>query len=173
MYLREIGELLGMKYSRVVTVSFADTVNLLRDGMLDAGWNSGGVPHGATNEVTSTLDGVVVGFTAEDLKKVEAKYPYLAPAELPANTYKNQPQPLPATADWSAIFTHKDIPEDMVYKFLEITFANLDMLVNTHKSLKDVTFNSQKYLSVPLHPGAYKFYKEKGVPIPEKALPPK
>jgi TRAP transporter TAXI family solute receptor len=173
MYLREIGELLGIKYSRVVTVPFSDTVNLLRDGMLDAGWNSGGVPHGATNEVTSTLDGVVVGFTEEDLKKIEAKYPYLAPAALPANSYKNQNQPVPATADWSAIFTHKDIPEDMVYKFLEITFANLDMLVNTHKSLKDVTFNSQKYLSVPLHPGAYKFYKEKGVPIPEKALPPK
>lgn len=173
MYLRNIGALFGVKFSRVVTVPFSDTVNLLQDGMIDAGWTSGGVPVGAVNEVTSTLDGVIVGFTPDDLKKIEAKYPFLNPGEIPANSYKNQTQPVPATSDWSAIFAHKDIPDDMAYKFLEVTFANLSFLVTSHKSLKDLTFENQKYLSLPLHPGAYKFYKEKGIPIPEKALPPK
>jgi uncharacterized protein len=173
MYLRNIATLFGMKYSRVVTVPFSDTVNLLQDGMIDAGWNSGGIPHGATNEVTSTLDGVVVGFLPEDLKKIEAKYPYLSPAEIPANTYKNQPAPVPATADWSAIFTHKDVPDDLIYKFCELSFASHDQLVATHKSLQDVTPANQKFISLPLHPGAYKYFKEKGIPIPDKALPPK
>jgi len=173
MYLRDIGTLLGLKYSRVVTVPFADTVNLLRDGMIDAAWASAGIPHGSANEVTSTLDGVIVGFTPEDLKKIEAKYPFLSPGEIPSNAYKNQSSPIAATADWSAVFAHKDVPDDMVYKFLETTFANQDLLVATHKSLKDVTLENQKYLSLPLHPGAYKFYQKKGVPIPDKALPPK
>ena len=173
MYLRNISTLLGIKLSRVVTVPFADTVNLLQDGMIDAGWNSGGIPHGATNEVTSTLDGVVVGFLPEDLKKIEAKYPFLSPTEIPPNSYKNQTAPLPATADWSAIFTHKDVPDDLIYKFCELSFANHDLLVATHKSLTDATPANQKYLSVPLHPGAYKYFKEKGISIPDKALPPK
>ncbi len=172
MYLRNIGTLLGLKYTRVVTVPFSDTVNLIQDGMLDAGWNSGGIPHGATNEVTSTLDGVVVGFLPEDLKKIEAKYPFLSPSEIPANTYKNQPKPLPATADWSAIFTHKDVPDDLVYKFCELCFANKDLLIATHISLQDVTPQNQKFISLPLHPGAYKYFKEKGISISEKALPP-
>ncbi|MBI5969041.1 MAG: TAXI family TRAP transporter solute-binding subunit [Deltaproteobacteria bacterium] len=173
MYLRDIGALLGVKFTRVVTVPFADTVNLLRDGMIDAGWSSGGVPLGAANEVTSTLDGVIIGFAPDDLKKIEAKYPFLSPSEVPPNVYKNQPYPVPATADWSALFAHKDVPDDMVYKFLETTFASYDLLVATHKALKDVTLENQKYLALPLHPGAYKFYKEKGVAVPDKALPPK
>ncbi|NWF56162.1 MAG: TAXI family TRAP transporter solute-binding subunit [Syntrophaceae bacterium] len=173
MYLRNIGGLFGLNYQRVVTVPFADTVNLLRDGMLHAGWSSGGVPHGATNEVISTLDGVIVGFTPEDLKKINQKYPFLAIGELPANTYKNQTEPVPATADWSAIFTHKDLPDDMAYKFVELSFANYDLLVATHKSLQDATPANQKNLALPLHPGAYKYYKEKNIPIPEGALPVK
>ena len=173
MYLRNIGVLLGLKYSRVVTVPFSDTVNLLQDGMIDAGWNSGGIPHGATNEVTSTLDGVVVGLLPDDLKKIEAKYPFLSPTEIPANTYKNQTAPVPATADWSAIFAHKDIPDDLIYKFCELSFASQDLLVATHKSLKDATAANQKFISLPLHPGAFKYFKEKGISIPDKALPPK
>lgn len=173
MYLRNIAVLLGMKYSRVVTVPFSDTVNLMQDGMIDAGWNSGGIPHGATNEVTSTLDGVVVGFLPEDLKKIEAKYPFLSPTEIAANTYKNQTAPVPATADWSAIFAHKDVPDDLIYKFCELSFANYDQLVATHKSLQDATAANQKFLSLPLHPGAYKYFKDKGIPVPDKALPPK
>lgn len=173
MYLRDIGSLLGVKFAKVVTVPFSDTVNLLRDGMIDAGWSSGGVPHGATNEVCSTLDGVVIGFTNEDLKKINQKYPFLSPGEIPENTYKNQDKPIPATADWSAFFAHKDIPDDMAYKIVELAFANYDLLVATHKSLKDATPANQKYLALPLHPGAYKYYKEKNISIPEIAFPPK
>jgi uncharacterized protein len=173
MYLRSIGALLGIKFARVVTAPYSDTVNLMRDGMIDAIWTSGGVPHGATNEITSTLDGVLVGFSLEDLKKIEAKFPYLDPSAVPANTYKNQTAPLPATADWAALFAHKDVPDDLVYKFCELAFANRDLMVATHKSLADCTLENQKFLSVPLHPGAYKYFKEKGIPIPDKALPPK
>jgi TRAP transporter TAXI family solute receptor len=153
----------------VVTVP-SRTVNLLQDGMIDAGWNSGGIPHGATNEVTSTLDGVVVGLSPEDLKKIEAKYPFLSPSQIPANTYKNQPAPVPATADWSAIFAHKDVPDDLIYKFVELSFANSDLLVATHKSLKDATAANQKFISLPLHPGAYKYFGE-GDSYLDKALP--
>jgi TRAP transporter TAXI family solute receptor len=173
MYLRTIGELLGLKYNRVVTVPFSDTVNLLRDGMLHAGWSSGGVPHGATNEVCSTLDGVIVGFTPEDLEKIHKKYPFLSPGVVPANTYRNQTRDIPATADWSAFFTHKDVPDDLVYKFVELAFANQDLLAATHKALKDATAANQKFLALPLHPGAYKYFKEKNIPIPENALPVK
>jgi TRAP transporter TAXI family solute receptor len=171
-YIREIGALLGMKFARVVTVPFSDTVNLMQDGMLHAGFTSGGIPVGAANEVTSTLGGIIVGFTVEELQKIYQKFPYLAPSELPANSYKNQTQALPATADWSALFTHKDLPDDLIYKFLEVAYANQDLMVTTHRSLKDATLANQKYLSLPLHPGAYKYYKEKGIPIPKEALPP-
>ncbi len=61
----------------------------------------------------------------------------------------------------------------MAYKFVELSFANYDLLVGTHKSLKDVTAANQKNLALPLHPGAYKYYKEKNIPIPEVALPVK
>jgi TRAP-type uncharacterized transport system substrate-binding protein len=64
------------------------------------------------------------------------------------------------------------VADDLIYKFLEIAYANQDLMVATHKSLQDATLANQKYLSLPLHNGAYKYYKEKGIPIPKEALPP-
>ena len=175
MYLRAFGELLGVKFGKVVSVSFADTINLIQDGMLDVGWASGAAftPHPAANELTSTLGGAIVGFRPEDVKKLIEKYPSHSATEIPANTYKNQPNPVLTVSDWAGFFAHKDVPDDMVYRYLELTFANVDLLVATQNIMKDLTPQNQKYLALPLHPGAFKFYKDKGISIPEKVLPPR
>ena len=172
-YLRDYAELLGVKFARVSTVPFSDTVNLIQDGMIDAGWCFGGIPFGAANEITSTRGGAIIGFTPEDIRKIETKWPYFSADEIAPNTYKNQREPIKTPVYWSIFLTHKDIPDDLIYKLVETIFANLNIMVAAHKCMEELTLENQKHLSFPLHPGAYKFYKEKGVLIPEKALPPK
>lgn len=174
--LKAVGDVLGIKFSRIVGVPYSDTVNLLRDGLIDAAYSSStsAIPFPAPAEVTETLEGgMVFGFKADDVKKIQATYPYLLMTYLPANSFKNQPNPLPSFSEWTGFFAHKDIPDDMIYKFLEVVFANTKHLVATHISLKETTLENQKYFTFPLHPGAYQFYKGKGIPIPDQVLPPK
>lgn len=173
-YMRDIGKLLGIKFNRIVTVPFADTVNLIKDGMIDAGFCTGGIPFGAANEVTSTLEANIFGIgLEEDIKKICAQWPFWNMDHLPANTYKNQPEPIKTSVYWSILLVHKDVPDDLVYKFVKTAFENREILISAHKCMEETTLENQKNLSFPLHPGAYKFYKEKGIPLPEKALPVK
>lgn len=175
MYLRATAALLGVKFAKIVSVSFGDTINLIQDGMLDVGWASGAAftPHPAVNELTSTMGGTVVGFKPEDIRKIVEKFPSHSASEIPANTYKNQPNPVLTVSDWATFFAHKDVPDDMVYKYLEVTFANLDLLVATQNIMKDVKLENLKYIALPLHPGAFKFYRDRAISIPDKILPPK
>jgi len=57
------------------------------------------------------------------------------------------------------------IGEDVVYEITRVLHNNLEALRSIHPSIKDLSFNGYKNSLVPLHPGAAKFYKEKGIPI--------
>ncbi len=50
------------------------------------------------------------------------------------------------------------------------TFENVDILIAAHPSAAEVKIENIQYSPIPLHPGAVKYYKEKGIPIPDKMI---
>ena len=82
---------------------------------------------------------------------------------IPANTYPNQPNPVNTFAVANYIFCRKDLPEDVVYKFVKTIYENQADLVAVHKAAGDIKKeNAVNGLTVPLHVGAEKYFKEIG-----------
>jgi len=171
-YWPKIFDAAGLKPARVVNASSADLNAQLKDGMLDANGQALGVPWPTITEVETTNDINSFGVPVDAVKKVLDKYPYFLPASIPKGTYKsNKDQDIPTVAMWNFMAVHKDTPEEFVYEAVKKTYENLDLLIAAHKSAEEIKAENIKLSPIPLHPGAVKYYKEKGVQIPDNLIP--
>lgn len=83
---------------------------------------------------------------------------------IPANTYDGQPEAVPTVAIINILVTREDVPDEVAYQMTRLMFENLNRLGNSHSAAKDIKLESAaKNLPIPLHPGAERYYKEKGV----------
>lgn len=104
---------------------------------------------------------------AMDLLKDDQKekYPFFSdPVIIPAGTYKGINEDVPSTGSKVILAVKADMPEEMVYNILSVIFDKKTDIVKVHKAGESI--NLEKALdsiSIPLHPGAEKYYKEKGV----------
>jgi TRAP transporter TAXI family solute receptor len=100
-----------------------------------------------------------------------AKYPYFAKGKMPKGTYKSNPdKDLVTLTLWNFMVVHKDTPDNFVYEVVKATFDNVDILIAAHKSATEVEAESVIYSPVVLHPGAVKYYQEKGIAIPDRLI---
>jgi len=172
LYNKKILEIIGASPKKFVAASFADSTGLLRDGLVDAVVCSMGVPASATAEATASLNARVFGLGhGEEADKVIREMPFLYKAEIPANSYQGQTEPILTVADMNLYCFNKDIPEDVVYRFVKACFEQKEHLVNTLEGLKEMQPEKVSNIIIPLHPGAYKYYQEIGIKVPEKAMP--
>lgn len=167
-------ETLAIKPTRVFNASSSDLNSQLKDGLLDANAQSVGVPWGLITEIETTHEINLFSMPTKDMDKVLEKLPYLSPGKILKGTYKtNKEMDIDTLTFWSFFITHKDIPEDFIYEVLKRIFENTDIMVATHKSAIETRPENIIYSPLPLHPGAIKYYKEKGIRLPEKLLSPR
>ncbi len=166
-----IFQVAGIKPSRIVNASSADLASQLKDGMLDSNGQSVGLPWVTITQVETT-DAVNAYGVPEDIAdKFVAKYPYFAKGFVPKGTYKSNPdKDIPTLTLWNFMTVPKDMEADFVYEVVKATFANVDILIATHKSAEEVKPENVIYAPVPLHPGAVKFYQEIGIKLPDSLI---
>lgn len=154
----------GMDYKslgKVEYLPFAESVDLMKNRQLDGTLQSAGLGVASIRDLASTNDITVVAIPAETVKKIGA--PYL-PVTIPANTYKGQTTPVETAAVVNFLVTHEGVSDDLVYQMTKTMFDNLDTMVASHAAAKDIKLaNAQNGMPIPLHPGAARFYKEKGL----------
>ena len=171
-YWPKILETAGVKPKRIVNASSSDLNSQLKDGMLDANGQSVGIPWVTITEIETTHDVNAYGVPKDVGEKIIAKIPSFAFGAIPKGTYKSNPdQPIPTLTMWNFMTVHKDTPDDFVYEVLKATFANTDILIAAHKSAREVKPEAIVNSPIPLHPGAVKYYKEKGITIPSGLIP--
>ena len=171
-WFRMILDILGVKPERVVHTSLGDTVNLIRDGLLDLGATSGGVPTPAANEATATLGAHIIGVKYdEDYEKINEKMPFFSKMNIPIGSYEGFNETVMTVADWNVYFVSKDLPEDMVYEYTKAVFENLDLLHQGYHALNTLIPENVKNIVLPLHPGAYRYYNEAGIEVHPDAMP--
>ncbi|MCY1186540.1 TRAP transporter solute receptor, TAXI family [compost metagenome] len=82
---------------------------------------------------------------------------------IPANTYDGQTEAVPTVAITNILVTRADMSDEVVYEMTKLLFENLPRLGNSHSAAKDIKLESAaKNLPIALHPGAERYYKEKG-----------
>jgi hypothetical protein len=170
-YNKAILEGLGITPRRFINAGFTDTTGQLGDGLLDAVFCSLGIPAGAAAEAAATLGARLIGVHPDDFAKTQEILPFLIPSEIPAGTYAGQTEAFPTFADLNVYFFHKDVPEYVVYRFVKQSFESKEMLVNTFAGLVAMDPDNVRNIIMPLHPGAYRYYREIGAYIPENIIP--
>lgn len=162
-------DVLGLSFKERHPVNTGPAADMLRDGRLDVVSCTMGIPTPFIMDLQATLDGVhLVDLSKEDQEKISAKYPYLAKSQIPANTYKNQSEPVNTFAVWNFVMVHKDVPDDLVYEITKVALTNLPEFAAAASIGKDFKAENIKYAIGPIHPGAIRYYKEIGIDVPEE-----
>ena len=161
---RAIFKAAGLTYedmSKVQYLPFAESVELIKNRQLDATLQSSGLGMAAIRDLSSTMPLNYVAIPPDVVTKIgNAAY---QPAQIPANTYDGQPEPVPTVAITNIFVTREDVSEDVAYQMTKLMFENLTRLGNSHSAAKDIKLqNAARNLPIPLHPGAERYYKEAG-----------
>lgn len=152
-------------------LSFTEMVGALQDNTVDAVILLAGVPASAVTDIFANKDMRLIPYTAGEVnayiaKQGPEKKALLFPYQVPANTYRNQKEAVPCMGVRACIVTHKDVPDETVYTFLKTIEAHVAEMAKVHPSGAEYSMQFLKEgASIPLHPGAEKFYKEKGVTV--------
>ena len=154
----------GMSYKdlgKIEYLPYAESVELIKNRQLDATLQSAGLGVASLKDLSTSLDIVVVSVPAEIVKKMGA--PFVA-AKIPANTYKGQTEDVNTASVINYLVTRKDVSETTAYQMTKLFYESLPEMIASHSAAKDISLeNAAKNSPVPLHPGAAKYYKEKGL----------
>ena len=161
----QILEAYGLKESdlKAERIDAAAAADQIKDGRVDAGFFTTGM--GSAVILDTFISGKVAlvtvdGAEAEAMKK---KYPFYTSVKVPANTYKDQAEAT-TVAVMAMMVARSDLPEDLVYKFTKAIFDDLKQFHEAHSAAKSLTLETALAGNpIPLHPGAARFYKEKGI----------
>lgn len=136
----------------------------LCDGKIDAAIWAAGLPNGSTMEATSTCDIKLIDLTTSGTEEVLAQYPAYAAAEIPAGMYPGNDKAVASWGPKATFVTDASASEEVVYALVKGVFENFDAFKKLHPAFKNLEESKmiKDGLSAPLHPGALKYYKEKG-----------
>ena len=149
----------------VYSVESKEITDALKIGTIDIGLLAGGVPRGDVLELTQTRDFSIIGFDKDKVAKIHKKYPFYLPANIPAGTYRGQNEDALSMSYTMTLCCSPDLPDKVVYDVVKTIFTNFDEFVQTIPKAKG-RFSLEracKNPSLPIHPGAIKYYKEAGV----------
>ena len=163
---RQILEAAGLTYNdiRVQYLSFSESANNMKDGNIDAAFNTAGIPTAAIQDLSVSKKMVLVPIDGEVAAKLMAKYPFYALQVVPAGTYQGQTKDVTTVAVKSMLAVSSKMSEDLVYTLLETMYNNTDRLIAAHSQGRNIKLETAlEGMSIPLHLGAEKYFKEKGV----------
>ncbi len=161
---RRIFEALGMSYkdlSKTEYLSFGESVQLMKNRQLDATLQSAGLGVASIKDLSSSLPIQVVAVPKSVAEKLGA--PFIA-ADIPAGTYDGQDKAVPTLAITNILVTRAGVSDEEAYQMTKQLFEHLPDMVAAHAAAKAIKLDAAANgLPIPLHPGAMRYYKEKGL----------
>jgi hypothetical protein len=145
-------------------LSFSESAEAFKDKHIDAFIVTAGIPNAAIMDISTQNEVRILDVPADVAAKLTQKYPFLAAVKIPANTYKGQTQEVSTVAVNAVLIAGSQLKEDMVYNLTKALFENQAELASAHAKGKELSPQyAVKGVSIPFHPGAAKYYKEKGL----------
>ena len=154
------------KGGQVEATARSGTAETIKDGQADGWAHVVTKGHPAATQIVTINEMVMLPLPDKVIKGMVAKYGW-APAEIPANTFKGQSQPVKTVKAVSNILVNADVPDAVVYTITRTIIENAAKLPKIHAALGD--FDAKKAAepalngNCPLHPGAAKYYREAGL----------
>ncbi len=141
----------------------AETGQAVCDGKIDAYFWLVGHPSALTQESLASCAARLVNVTGPAIDKLIADNPYYRSARIPAGMYNNK-EDIKTFGVGATFVSSTDVPDDVVYTVVKAVFENFDQFKKLHPAFANLDPKEmiKDGLSAPLHPGAVKYYKEKG-----------
>ncbi|MBD2809990.1 TAXI family TRAP transporter solute-binding subunit [Xenorhabdus sp. Vera] len=154
-------------------LGYGDTVSAMRDGRLDGGALPAGVPASAVTDMyASGVPARILNVTDEQLDKINAIANSWFRFIINPETYPRQKWAIQTIAQPNILMTTRGIDEKTIYELTKVMFENQKEVHQIHSSAKYILpENALKGVSVPLHLGAYQYYREIGLDIPDYLVP--
>jgi TRAP transporter TAXI family solute receptor len=145
----------------------AESTNAIKDGKIDAYFWVGGLPTAGVTDLAAS-PGIKLKLVdhSEVVDKMNAKYGGIYSAGvIPAKTYPGQDKDNSITIVQNILVANAKMPDKVAYDIVKTLFDKRDELVAVHGEAKSITLENQssKNSPIPWHPGATKYFTEKGV----------
>ncbi|HDZ36509.1 MAG TPA: TAXI family TRAP transporter solute-binding subunit [Thermococcus sp.] len=156
-----------------VNQDFSEASQSLKLGQVDVAVIVSGAPTPAVNQIAVQTPVRVVPIPDDILDKLRDQgYIFYVRQVLPKDTYNGMEEDTPTVAVKAMLAVSADVPEDTVYQMTKILFDNLDELRQVHAKTQYISLETAlDGMSIPLHPGAIKYYEEKGITVPDELKP--
>ncbi|MBE8157796.1 MAG: TAXI family TRAP transporter solute-binding subunit [Betaproteobacteria bacterium] len=142
----------------------SEQASALCDGKLDAFIFGAGLPNGSSQEAASTCDVRIIPLSGAPVEKLLADNKAYAAAVIPGGMYPGNPNDIPSWGPKATFVTSADTSDKVVYTLVSSVFGNIDDFRKLHPAFSRLLEKGMitDGLSAPLHPGAVKYYKERG-----------
>jgi TRAP transporter TAXI family solute receptor len=163
-------------------LSFAGISQRMQDNQADAGFITAGIPTSSVMELVSSTPIAILSLDDALIQKITAAYPFYAKVTIPAETYAGQDTPVNTVAVMAQWVCDADVSEELIYTLTKALWepgfhvlrvkdgqpepapAGSEIMAQAHAKGKDVTLETAlSGMAIPLHPGAERYYREKGL----------
>ena len=148
----------------------AESTAALKDRKIDAYFWVGGLPTAAVSDLANS-PGVKIKMVDHDelVGKMNQKYGQLYVQDrIPKDTYKGMDADNKQATVMNLLVAHQNMDEKTAYNIVKAVFEHRDELIRVHKEAENFKLENQKTAAaggIPWHPGALRFFKEKGVKL--------
>ena len=140
-----------------------EAIQLMQDNQLDVLMSGGSIPDSAYVELSLGTPIKILPYGDDIIEHVIQLNPGLFRTVLPAGTYNGVDKDVPVVGYSLAVFVHKDLPEDLIYKMVKAIDEHISEVYDAVDQMRGVAAKDLfKNIGVPYHPGAAKYINEKG-----------
>ncbi|MEQ9695622.1 TAXI family TRAP transporter solute-binding subunit [Shimia sp. SDUM112013] len=151
-------------FSLAAELKSSEQAAALCDGKIDATIWAAGLPNGSSQEATSSCEVKIIPLAGAGIDKLLADNSAYAAATIPGGMYPNNPDDIPSWGPKATFVTSADTPDEVVYAVVSAVFENFDAFKKLHPAFGRLQESEMIVdgLTAEIHPGAMKYYQERG-----------
>ena len=136
----------------------------LRDKKIDGYFYMVGHPTANIKDAANSTNIRITSITGDKIDSLIKEKPYFAKANVPGSIYKGSPKAVPTFGVKAVLVTSEDVSQKSVYTLVKAILENFEKFKTLHPAYANITKESLlDGITAPLHDGAKKYYKEKGI----------
>jgi uncharacterized protein len=170
-YFPLIFDALGMK-ATIRNGQGADMGSQLGDGILDAFCFGAGLPIPIFSQLDAEKEVVFFTWTDAEREAIRKKMPEFSDSVIPKGTYKSMAADQKTIGLYNFAIANKSMSDDVAYLVTKTILENNAAMVQGHAAASEtIAANAKANTFLPFHPGAVRYYKEKGIQLPAATMP--
>lgn len=148
--------------------SFGDAATKMKDGHIQAACNVLAIPASSIIEMTTAMKLSYIDISDEILAEIQKEAPYYTRKVIPAGTYSDQTEDCNTVTCKAVLYCRSDLDDETVYQITKAFYESGDEIAAAHATGKEVQLEGcLDGVTTPIHLGAAKYFKEKGMDVPD------